>query len=108
MRTKTFIEDKNYKGLYYHPTCDATHYLLSFLSDNDKVNKYVDIAIIGKIPFESKTDNNNNNNNNTPKVILRNFIENKKFIQFLHQVIAENVADSDIQLQALAKYYQNG
>ena len=98
MRTKTSIEDKDYKGLYYHPTNDATNYLLSFLSDNDKVNKYADIAVIGRIPFESESN---------PKITIKNFIENKKFTQFLHQVIAENV-DSDVQLQALAKYYQNG
>ena len=102
IRTKTFIEDKNYKGLYYHPTYDATNYLLSFLSDNDKVNKYSEVAVIGKIPFESEGDDNN-----IPKVTLQNFIENKKFTQLLHQVIAKNV-DSDTQLQALAKYYQNG
>src|SRR5438046_595760 len=75
MRTKTFVEDKNYKGLYYHLANDATNYLLSFLSDNDKVNKYADIAVIGRIPFESEAN---------PKITLKNFIENKKFTQFLH------------------------
>ncbi|GBB88292.1 hypothetical protein RclHR1_14860004 [Rhizophagus clarus] len=103
MMTKTFIEDKNYKGLYYHPTIDSTNYLVSFLSNNDKVNKHADIAVIGRIPFDSEVDDNNN-----PKITIQNFIENKKFTQFLHQVIAENVGDSDAQLQALAKYYQNG
>ncbi|CAB4399237.1 uncharacterized protein OCT59_015060 [Rhizophagus irregularis] len=103
IRTKTFIEDKNYKGLYYHPTIDTTNYMLSFLSDNDKVNKHADIAVIGRIPFDSEIDDNN-----TPKITTQNFIENKKFTQFLQQVITENVGDSDPQLQALAKYYQNG
>jgi hypothetical protein len=96
MRTKAFIEDKNFKGLYYHSACDAT--ILSFLSDNDKVNKYADIAVIGRIP-EIKDDET--------VVTPQNFVENKKFTEFLHQVIAENV-DSDAQLQALAKYNQNG
>jgi hypothetical protein len=103
MKTKTFIEDKNYEGLYYHPTSDSTNYLLSFLSDNDKINKHSDIAVIGRIPFDSKVDDSN-----TPKITIQNFIENKKFTQFLQQVIAENVGDSDAQLQALAKYHQNG
>ena len=96
---KPFIEDDNYKGLYYHPTRDTTDYLLSFLIDNDKIDKYFDITVIGRIPFEP--------DNNPPKITPQNFIENKNFTQILHQVIAENV-DSDVQLQALAKYYQNG
>ncbi|CAG8495372.1 9467_t:CDS:2 [Funneliformis caledonium] len=98
----TIIEDKNYKGLYYHPTRDKTDYLLSFLADNDKIYKFFDVTVIGSIPFKSEVADNN-----TPKITPQHFIENKKFTQILHQVIAENVY-SDVQLQGLAKYHQNG
>ncbi|CAI2174382.1 12194_t:CDS:2 [Funneliformis geosporum] len=98
----TIIEDNNYKGLYYHPTRDKTDYFLSFLADNDKINKFFDITVIGSIPFKSEVADNN-----IPQIIPHNFNENKKFTQILHQVIAENVY-SDVQLQALAKYHQNG
>ncbi|CAG8597287.1 16346_t:CDS:2 [Funneliformis mosseae] len=98
----TIIEDKNYKGLYYHPTRDKTDYLLSFLADNDKIDKFFDVTVIGSIPFKSEVADNN-----TPKITPQHFIENKKFTRILHQVIAENVY-SDVQLQGLAKYHQNG
>ena len=37
--TTKIVKDDNYKGLYYHPTRDETNYLLSFLADNDKIDK---------------------------------------------------------------------
>ncbi|CAG8473283.1 10349_t:CDS:2 [Cetraspora pellucida] len=96
-RFQTTIEDPTYKGLFYHSTHDAANYSLSFISDLNKVEKF-DISVIGWIPFQT----------GVPKLTVGNFKENSNFIKFLHQVIADNVADADPQLQALAKYQQNG
>ncbi|RIB05658.1 hypothetical protein C2G38_2023486 [Gigaspora rosea] len=96
-RFQTTIEDPTYKGLFYHSTHDAANYSLSFISDRNKVEKY-DISVIGWVPFQT----------GVPKLEIGNFRENNKFIKFLHQVIADNVTDADPQLQALAKYQQNG
>ncbi|CAG8464206.1 20846_t:CDS:2 [Racocetra persica] len=96
-RFQTTIEDPTYKGLFYHSTHDAVNYSLSFISDRKKVEKY-DISVIGWVPFQT----------GVPKLMVGNFKENNNFIKFLHQVIADNVADADPQLQALAKYQQNG
>ncbi|CAG8544823.1 14567_t:CDS:2, partial [Racocetra fulgida] len=96
-RFQTTIEDPTYKGLFYHSTHEAVNYSLSFISDRNKVEKY-DISVIGWVPFQT----------GVPKLLVGNFKENKNFIKFLHQVIADNVADADPQLQALAKYQQNG
>ncbi|CAG8656134.1 708_t:CDS:2, partial [Dentiscutata heterogama] len=96
-RFQTTIEDPTYKGLFYHSTHDAANYSLSFISDRNKVEKH-DVSVIGWVPFQT----------GVPKLEIGNFRENNKFIKFLHQMIADNVADADPQLQALAKYHQNG
>ncbi|CAG8550409.1 11298_t:CDS:2 [Acaulospora morrowiae] len=91
------FEDSTYKGLFYHLTNDMTNYLLSFISDPSKVARN-EIAIIGWVAAHEKV----------PKLKLQSFKENKKFEKFLHQVIADNVATADLQLQALAKYQKDG
>ncbi|CAG8692189.1 20766_t:CDS:2, partial [Dentiscutata erythropus] len=93
-RFQTTTEDPTYKGLFYHSTHDAANYSLSFISDRNKVEKY-DVSVIGWLPFQT----------DVPKLEIGNFRENNKFIKFLHQVIADNVANADPQLQALANLF---
>lgn len=124
INTITTFEDSDYKGLFYHlienrnsnndshsnnnnniDDNESYKYLLSFLSDPNKVARN-DVAVIGWIPISQKPQQ--------PELAISNstlknvFKENDKFLKFLHRVIADNVAFVDPQLQALAKYQNNG
>nr|CAG8557084.1 8426_t:CDS:2 [Entrophospora candida] len=95
------IEDKDYKGLFYHLMNNnyPKKFALSFLSDINKVKNHD--VIIGWIPYEKSIPQ--------PKATPKNFKENDKFVKLLHQVIADNVATiEDLELKAFAKYRKNG
>ncbi|KAG9293183.1 hypothetical protein G9A89_010520 [Geosiphon pyriformis] len=95
--TATVIEDDTYKGLFYHPTSDLTHFALSFLSNPEKVARY-SVSAIGWVPFAELA----------PKPTPQNFKENKEFIDLLHEVIEDHVADADPTFKAQAKYQREG